>query len=364
MPSSNLITIATAGSGKTTGLVKDAIAFDEGQSALITYTRNGASELREKALIDNGYIPNNVQIGTWFTFLLRHFVRPYQRALHETPIRRLAFVEGRSAKYARKDDIQRYYLAEPDSIYSDKISQFACAVIAATDGRPLRRLEGIYGRLYIDEIQDLAGYDLDLLEYLLASAIDIRMVGDIRQATYKTNNSGRHSQFGGARIINKFEEWRAAGSLEIDFNTNSHRCVQEVCELADLLYPDLPNATSLNGVMTEHDGVFAVRQSDVAAYLQKFSPQTMRLDKRTKNVPGCPINFGAAKGCTYKRVIIFPHKKLLDSLKHGDFTRLGDAPTTIAKVYVGITRARQSVAFVVPDGFNPRLVPLFNAAEL
>ena len=116
MPSGNLITIATAGSGKTTGLVRDAIAFDGGQSALITYTRNGASELREKALKENGFIPDNVHVGTWFTFLLRHFVRPYQRALHETPIRRLAFVEGRSARYARKDNIRQYYLGDEDSI--------------------------------------------------------------------------------------------------------------------------------------------------------------------------------------------------------------------------------------------------------
>ena len=363
MPSNNLITIATAGSGKTTGLVRDAISFADGKSALITYTRNGAAELREKALLSNGFIPDNLHVGTWFTFLLRHFVRPYQRALHETPIRRLSFVEGRSAKFARKDNIQQYYLGEADSIYSDKISQFACAIIEATGGLPLQRLEGIYSRLYIDEIQDLAGYDLDLLEHLLGSSIDVRMVGDIRQATYKTNNSGRNAQFGGSRIIDKFEEWRAGGRLKIDYNTDSHRCTQAVCDLADLLYPNLPKATSLNELKTEHDGVFAVRESDVQNYLEQFRPQTMRLDKKTKNVPGNAVNFGASKGCTFNRVMIFPHKKLLDAIKHGDFARLGDAPTTIAKVYVGITRARQSVAFVVPNNFSPKLVPLFEIPQ-
>ena len=358
MPSDNLVTMATAGSGKTTGLVRDALLRNEGRSALITYTINGASELRDKAFSENGFIPERVNIGTWFTFLLKHFVRPYQRALHETPIRRLAFVEGRSAKGVPQRDVRRFYLSDADSIYSDKISQFSCALIDATGGLPLRRLEGIYKQLYIDEIQDLAGYDLDLLDHLLTSDIKIRMVGDIRQATYRTNNSRRNTQFGGARIIDQFEEWERQEKLNIDYDSNSHRCVQPICDLADLLYPDLPNAASLNSNVTNHDGVFAVRQSDVEAYMQRFNPQTLRLNKRTRNVPGLPINYGAAKGCTFDRVLIFPHNKLLDAIIHGDFARLADAPTTIAKVYVGITRARQSVGFVVPDNFQPARVPI------
>lgn len=359
MPSNNLVTIATAGSGKTTGLVREALAAADEKSALLTYTRNGAGELRTKALLERGVVPEHVHVSTWFTFLLKHFVRPYQRTLHETPVRKLAFVEGRSARYVAKTDVARYYFGDPDSIFSDKIAQFGCELIKQTDGRPLRRLEQIYQRLHIDEVQDLAGYDLDLLEHIFATNIQVRMVGDIRQATYKTNNSGRHSQFGGARILSKFEAWQKAEHLAIDYNTSSHRCVQAICDLADLLYPDLPKATSLNTDETGHDGVFAVRQSDVPAYMETYQPQPLRLDRRTRNVPGCPINFGAAKGCTFERVIIFPHGKLRDAIKHGDFARLGDAPSTIAKVYVAITRARQSVAFVIPDNLEPKLVPLY-----
>lgn len=359
MPSSKRVTIATAGSGKTTGLVRDALSQNDGRSALTTYTINGASELRDKILLENGYIPDSLNISTWFTFLLRHFVRPYQRALHEAPIRRLAFVDGRSAKGASKSNIRRYYLSDDDSIYSDKISQFACALIDVTGGLPLRRFEGIYKRLYIDEVQDLSGYDLDLLDRFLSLDLEIRMVGDIRQATYKTNNSGRNAQYGSARIIDKFEEWWKKEKLDIVYDVSSHRCVQPICDLSDMLYPDLPNATSVNANLTGHDGVFAVRQSDIEAYMRRFNPQTLRLGKITKNVPGLPINFGAAKGCTFDRVLIFPHKKLLDAIKHGDFTRLGNAPTTIAKVYVGITRARQSVGFVVPDNFQPAFIPIY-----
>lgn len=363
MPSDNQIIIATAGSGKTTGLTREALSHPCSKSALITYTRNGASELRGKSITEIGYVPDHLHVGTWFNFLLRHFVRPYQRTLHNIPVRRMSFVQGRSVRGARKTDIRRFYLSDADCIYSDKISQFACALIEQTDGRPLRRLEQIYDRIYIDEIQDLSGYDLDLLEHLLNSEINILMVGDIRQATYKTNNSARNSQFGGARIFEKFKQWRDLGKVDINLSTGSFRCVQAICDLADQLYPDLPNANSLNNHVTGHDGVFAVRKCDVPAYLQQYNPQTLRLSRNTRNVPSNPLNFGAAKGCTFDRVLIYPHNALLDAIKFGDFGRLGTAPSTIARVYVGITRARQSVSFVIPDTMRSELLPLFQMNE-
>lgn len=361
MPSFNRITIATAGSGKTTGIAVGACNHTAGRSALITYTRNGTAELREKVLDHNGFVPAGMEVGTWFTFLLRHFVRPYQRALYsDAPVRRLAFIEGRSAKYEKKTDITCFYFNTPEEIYSDKISQFACEVIAATGGLPIQRAEQIFDKLFIDEIQDIAGYDLDLIEHLLSSEIDVVMVGDVRQGTYKTNNSGRNTQYGGARIIDKFEEWERTGKAEIDYELVSKRCVQPICDFADRLYPELPRATSANRRLTGHDGVFAVRASDTEAYMSRYKPQTLRLSRATRDVPGCPINFGAAKGKTFERTLIFPHKNLLHVLRTGDVNRLGNAPSTIAKVYVAVTRARQSVGFVIPDNMTPSDIRLFD----
>jgi len=363
MPSNNRIRIACAGSGKTTRIAADACADDANRSALITYTRNGSSELREKVFICNGFIPIGMEVGTWFTFLLRHFVRPYQRALYDqAPIRKLAFMEGRSTRYKKKSDIQHFYFRSPGEIYSDKIAQFACAVIEATGGLPLRRIEGIYDQIFIDEVQDLAGYDLDLLEHLLATRVGVTMVGDVRQATYATNRSARNKKFFGPKIIEKFEQWHRAGKSKLEFETRSHRCVQDICTVADRFYPSLPSTQSENDLVTGHDGVFAVRHSDVSEYLETFAPQTLRLDRRTRNVPGCPINFGAAKGKTFERTLIFPHGKFLEVLRTGDVASLGDASSTVAKVYVAVTRARQSVGIVIPDGLSPVDIPIFSGA--
>ncbi len=55
------------------------------------------------------------------------------------------------------------------------------------------------------------------------------------------------------------------------------------------------------------------------------------------------LNFGESKGMTFDRVLIFPHKKGGDWLKSGNFDYI---EKSAAKLYVGVTRARYSVAFV------------------
>lgn len=56
------------------------------------------------------------------------------------------------------------------------------------------------------------------------------------------------------------------------------------------------------------------------------------------------MNIGVAKGSTFDRVLIFPTHPMLKYLDGGDPSEL-KAPE---RLYVAATRARHSVAFVVP----------------
>ena len=69
------------------------------------------------------------------------------------------------------------------------------------------------------------------------------------------------------------------------------------------------------------------------------------------------MNYGAVKGMTFSRTLIYPHGPLKAYLKTGD---LKSAGKEIAKLYVAVTRARQSVAFVVPDNLNKLILPLYD----
>jgi DNA helicase-2/ATP-dependent DNA helicase PcrA len=234
-------------------------------------------------------------------------------------------------------------------IYLDKVSKFACDIIQQTGGQPIRRFEQIFDRLFIDESQDLAGYDLELVEYLLKSATEITLVGDYRQATYTTNDSGKNKQHARSNIVERFKEWEAAKLCNIEYQTDSRRCVQTICDFADLFFPRAPKTQSLNTVVTGHDGIFAVERRHVADYHARFHPQSMRYNRTHMVTVGKPINFGAAKGMTFDRTLIYPHGPLRKYLETG---KLADAGKDIPKLYVAVTRARQSATFVVEDGMT------------
>ena len=313
---------------------------------MITYTKNGREEITSESYRRFGCVPPHVTISTWFAFLLRHFVRPYQKCLYDLRVGGIHFLNERSALMIPEHKTRAHYFSKPDLIYSDKVSKFALRVIEQTNGLPLRRLEQIFDKLFIDESQDLAGYDLELVELLLKSSIEISLVGDHRQATYSTHSTAKNKKYAGPNIVHKFEEWKKTGLCNIEYQNYSYRCIQPICDFADQFHPDAPNTEAKNKEVTDHDGVFAVRKCDIPAYMEAYAPQPLRYDLRTKDILGKPINFGAAKGMTFERTLVYPHGPLKKFLRTG---KIGDAGKEIAKIYVAITRARQSVAFVVDD---------------
>ncbi len=191
----------------------------------------------------------------------------------------------------------------------------------------------------------MAGYDLDLLELILRSKIDLVMVGDHRQATYSTNNAAKNGAYAGAKIIAKFREWEKAGLVTLSYARETHRCHQLIADLANSFYPAEPKTISNNEVVTGHDGAFLVSAQSVPAY------QVLRLDRRTQCDGYTAMNFGESKGMTFDRVLIFPHGKGRQWLASGKYDHVRDLA---AKMYVGVTRARHSVAFVFDD---PSQVP-------
>jgi DNA helicase-2/ATP-dependent DNA helicase PcrA len=59
---------------------------------------------------------------------------------------------------------------------------------------------------------------------------------------------------------------------------------------------------------------------------------------------------------TFDRTLIYPHGPLTKYLKTGN---IADAADEISTLYVAVTRARQSLAFAVPDGFPVKMMSVF-----
>jgi len=340
----NKLIIAAAGSGKTSLLVKEALEKNGEKVLITTYTQANEEEIRKKIIEENKFIPENIDVKTWFSFLLQHGVRPYQGYLYEKDITGLLLSNDTSTKYSKESDIQKHYFTDRQKIYSDKISKFVFKCNENGNGCVIDRLQRIYSHIYIDEVQDLAGYDLEFLKLLFKCESSTLLVGDPRQGTYSTNSTSKNKKFKKDQIVHFFES--IPNEIEIDRTSLiiNYRCIPQICNLSNKLFSDLPCTTSGNTNTTGHDGIFLVKPQDVENYLSKYNPTQLRDSRRTTvNTNIKVMNFGESKGLSFDRVLIYPTKPICDWLNN-NLSEL--APTSRSKYYVAISRARYSVGIV------------------
>lgn len=85
------------------------------------------------------------------------------------------------------------------------------------------RLAQIYTDLYIDEFQDPAGWDLELIGALLRSGIRITLVGDPRQHIYSTHPASKNKQYFGIKIVDLIKQWERNGLCSIENMTTTRQ---------------------------------------------------------------------------------------------------------------------------------------------
>ena len=350
MCSNNKLIIAAAGSGKTTFLVNEALKKKNGKILITTYTQANEEEIRRKFIKINKYIPGNVAIQTWFSFLLQHGARPYQGCKFDKNINGLVLINGISAKGVVEKKTQQHYFTENQKIYSDKLSKFVVKCNEQSGGSVIDRLSRVYTDIFIDEVQDLSGYDLEFLKLLFLCKTNILLVGDPRQGTYSTNNSSKNKKFKKAKIVNFFEDDSLTIEKDDSSLTINYRSCSPICDLSNKLYPDLKKTTSGNITVTKHDGVFFLNTQDVQSYLSKYSPIQLRWNSRTVvNEKYRALTFGLSKGLEFERVVISPTPQFVAWIKNNDSEL---APTSRSKFYVAITRASQSVGIVCDENLT------------
>jgi hypothetical protein len=345
MPSpEHLAIIAAAGSRKTEYVVNEAVAHADKRVLITTYTLNNLQCIEDRIYGKVDRIPPHITITSWYRFLLNQWCRPYQRAVLGAPgiIRGLDFESPRS-RFIRQSQARQYYCNRAGDMYADWTADFAVKANNATSGDVVHRLEAMYDEIYVDEVQDLVGYDLDLLDALLRSEIHMVMVGDPRQHTYATNQNTRNRKYRGAGLWDWFAERKDICALQT--NTTSYRSNQALCDFADALFPHLPGTTSANAQITTPIGILMVKSADLADYIAAHSPAVLRHSVTSNTFGFGGTNFGASKGSTFDHVVIIPTQPIKQYLKTRDPGALADE--TRSKLYVAITRARHSVAFVV-----------------
>lgn len=357
---------AAAGSGKTTLLVRKAIGIGDGRVLITTFTDANEVEIKKKFTEEIGYIPKNVIVQTWFSFLLQLGVMPYLGSMPKTEVNGIHFVEGRSGITATSNgrtvsigegNFNKYFFDDQGKVYTDKLAKLVIRCNEKSRGAVFRRLGKTFSHFFIDESQDLNGYDLEIL--IISNHVII--VGDPRQTTYKTHYDQKYRQYVDGDLTKFIEVECKRTGCETDVETLriSHRCNQPICDFASRLFPSMPTMVAGNSVITGHDGVFLVSLNDRDEYLSRFSPLQLRYKKSTQtNQVYKTMNFGESKGLTADRVLIYATVKFLEWIQNNNY----DLPNlTRTKLYVAITRAKYSVGIITDDAHLRRIngIPRF-----
>lgn len=343
----NKFIVACAGSGKTTTIIKDTLKYSD--SILITtFTNENCDEIKRKYYSINGSIPANVEILPWFTFELRHLINPYLLSYIKNDIKGINMVSNQSAPYTNQLE-QKHYLDSNNRIYSDKIALLAYNTIIERNDKIINRLKRLYKKIYIDEFQDFAGYDLEIVKALMQNNFSITLVGDPRQKTFTTHFSKKNKKYEDDKesfITNECKKY-----CDIDTTTlnNSFRCPENIITYASKLFPNFPLSHS-NSQSAKGDGIYVVLRQDTLSFLnQEKGTVQLRLNSKTIIDNTFKImTFGKSKGSTYENVLIYPTKKIKKAILSDDFKCI-DSPLTLCKCYVALTRAKHKVGIVIEN---------------
>ena len=351
MQLNNIVIMAAAGAGKTHDICKEVIenAKTTNKKILITtYTNKGIESIeKEYKKQNNGVIDKNVVILSWFQFLLRELVKPYQSSILNkiNIINSIDFNHQYGYINFNSRGTPKHYMLT-NNILSNTVSEFAIDSNIKSNNKVIQRLGEIYSHIYIDEIQDLAGEDIEILNLLFNSKIQIKCVGDVKQSTYTTYNAKKNKKITGIHLIDFFKELERKGIITLLFNNKTRRFGREICEFSNSICNDKNNRIESDKIYKEENqGVYLLDKKDFENYFKIYKPTILKFDAKTK-IDYDSLNFGQSKGMTFDRVAIFPNKKYKEFLQNG--TSL-DSP---CKYYVSATRARYSIVFVVEKLFE------------
>lgn len=360
----NNLLIAGAGTGKTTFIINKALT-QQNRVLITTYTIKCRKEIEEQIISKKGYVPNNIVIQTWFSFLLEHGIHPYKKVLGIKEVNGLNFVNGKSGiKYINKqgipiyyseEDFDKFYFDDHKNVFSDKLSKLVLKINEASNNSVFDRLSKIFDTIYIDEVQDLVGYDLEIVKKISENQNNLFLVGDPRQKVYDTHVDSKFKKYNNGNIDEFIKDKCKQLNFYIDTTTlnTCRRCHKDIVKFMNDFYKKYDNLLANEKSYNQHQGIFIVRSHDVSIYLEKYCPIQLRYNKTKKvDINFKFLNYKEVKGCTYDRTIIYPTKDLENYLKNkNDISKIN----TKNAIYVALSRAVNSVAIVYDGKVNEKL---------
>ena len=334
------VLLSVAGAGKTTEIVN---SLDERRRFLVfTFTRENLKTLNEKISERHGRVPTNVHVMTYFSFLNSFCMRP------------LAGLQRRS-RGINFDDTppQGRYSGDQPGYYMDGarrlyVSRMAKGLTKRYPRELLERVERFFDVVCVDEVQDFASHDFNLLLHLGQARVDMLLAGDFEQHTYDTSrDSGTRKGLHKSRA-KYIQEFRDAGfDVDTESLAQSRRCSPAVCEfISKQLGIPIQTASRRQArivtVMSQEEADLLRSRSDV---VKLFYQEHRRYDCHSQT-------WGGSKGEDHHdEICVILNKTTLEKYRKGALSEL--KPRTRNKLYVALSRSRGDVHLAPHTFFRP-----------
>lgn len=329
------VVLAVAGSGKTK-LIIDKLELDS-RALIITYTINNTLNIKRRIIDKFGFMPKGVHVYTYFSFLMKFCVRPIVG--NELKIKGTNF--DSPPKFAKKDQLN-HYMTKTGRLYHSRIAKFIVNSNMVND--VINRVEKYYDFLCVDEVQDFAANDFNLLFELAALKIEMLLVGDFYQHTFDTSRDGNirtnlHKDY------DKYcGEFKALG-FEVDIGSlsRSHRCSPTVCSFVSdsLGIPMLSHRTDKANIelISDNNRIHDLMSDNAIAKL---------FYQGSNKYIGWTDNWGNTKGLDdFQDICVVLNKTSFSEYKKGTLSSL--ATSSLNKLYVACTRTKGNLFFIAEE---------------
>lgn len=332
------IILAVAGSGKTS-LIVDKLNLDE-KFLLITYTINNTKNLKGSIIKKFGYFPENITLYSYYNFLYSFCFRPFLGYKIKSKGIFWDFTPNFTNRLPLNNILR--YKTKNGRLYHNRIAKLLKQREVLGDIN--LRLTKYYNHLFIDEIQDFAGHDFNLLKDIAESDINIMLVGDFYQHTFDTSRDGNtnaklHSEYNKYQKI--FENFNIKPNTE--YLNKSYRCTSNVCEFI---------STQIGIAIESHKEIGSnVLFIDDKDEIEKiYNDETIvKLFYRENYKYDCfSRNWGDCKGENhYHDVCVILNKTTMDNYIKGKLSEL--KPVTKNKLYVACSRANNHLYLIAEN---------------
>lgn len=326
--------LAVAGAGKTTEIINNIKKDDK--TLIITYTENNYNILKNNIIKKFKGIPDNIKIYTYFTFLYRFCFLPLKKGFK---VKGLDF-NSNPNKYIKAKDINYYYNRVSKKMYHNRLAKI-CSDYFIDD--IIKRIEKYFNYIYIDEIQDFASHDFNLLLNLIKANCNILLVGDFYQHTFDTSRDGNVN----SNLYNDYDNYinkikNSDSNIKVDTVNflKSKRCSKQVCEfITEYLKIKIESYNNHDSIIREIDDENTIEKiANDDNIVKLFYQNSKKYDMKNKD------NWGNSKGNTYINTCVVLNKNSYEKYKKHKLNELPSS--TKNKLYVALSRATNDVYII------------------